>query len=101
MRPSIFGCSPGTYGDRLWTTELQKRLMIRDPGIDLITVGDAALRWKPALHLARISRGGRQRPPAQHRRDLLTVQVTRLRFPSGCPTRPRDLAGSGRSRSPA
>jgi hypothetical protein len=27
-KPSSLGCSPGTYGDRLWTTELKKRLMI-------------------------------------------------------------------------
>src|SRR5262245_50299143 len=31
MRPSRFGCSPGTYGDRSWTTALQKRLMAYQP----------------------------------------------------------------------
>ena len=28
---SAVGCSPGTYGDSLWTTELQKRLMVYNP----------------------------------------------------------------------
>src|SRR6266496_3637827 len=45
--PSSFGCSPGTYGDRLWTTELQKRLMICDPTADLITV-EYAKPWRKA-----------------------------------------------------
>src|SRR6516225_4039294 len=52
--PSSFGCSPGTYGDRLWTTELQKRLMICDPATDHIKVGHAKLWEKSALHAALI-----------------------------------------------
>src|SRR5215475_14043597 len=50
MMPSSFGCSPGTYGDRRWMTELQNRLMICDPTADLITLGYAKPGQKSARH---------------------------------------------------
>src|SRR5262245_20965701 len=55
--PSRFGCSPGTYGDRPWTTGLQKRLMICDPTAELVTVGHARSWRKSPLSTRRRSRG--------------------------------------------
>jgi hypothetical protein len=54
--PSSFCCSSGTYGDGLWTTELQKRLTIFDQTADLITVGNAKPWRKSGLHPSRRKR---------------------------------------------
>src|SRR5215469_17831355 len=79
--PSSFGCSPGTYGDRRWTIELQKRLMICDPTADLITVRYAKPWRKSALHpvltAEKVSSGSRAEVPDPFRVDCFPWQGDR------------------------